>query len=154
MPPRETDKIEKKLVLSAPRARVWRALSDAREFGAWFKARLQGEFRAGSSIHGQITYPGYEHLKLEMQVVAIEPERYFAFRWLPDATDPDKDYSNEPTTLVEFTLEDAPEGGTRLTLVESGYDALPPERRATAFRNNDGGWSEQMKNIETHVARS
>lgn len=149
------DRIEKKILLSAGRARVWRALSDAAEFGQWFRVRLEGAFHAGTTIVGQITYPGYEHLKLEMQIVELVPERYFSYRWRPNATDPQKDYSAEPMTLVEFTLEEAPDApGTLLTIVESGFSRLPPERRAEAFRSNDGGWSAQLKNIERHVAQS
>jgi uncharacterized protein YndB with AHSA1/START domain len=151
----ENDRIQKEIVLSAPRARVWRAISDATEFGQWFRVRLEGTFQAGATIVGQITYPGYEHLKVEMQIVELVPERYFSYRWRPNAVDPNKDYSAEPMTLVEFTLDDAPGvSGTRLTIVESGFAGLPPERRAEAFRSNDGGWSEQLKNIERHVAQA
>ena len=149
------DRIEKKILLSATRPRVWRALSDAAEFGQWFRVRLEGAFQAGTTIVGQITYPGYEHLKVEMQIVELVPERYFSYRWRPNAIDPKKDYSGEPMTLVEFTLDEAPGSkGTRLTIVESGFARLPAERRAEAFRANDGGWSEQLKNIERHVAQS
>jgi uncharacterized protein YndB with AHSA1/START domain len=151
----ENDRIEKKIQLSATRARVWRALSDATEFGQWFRVRLEGAFHAGRTIVGQITYPGYEHLKVEMQIVELVPERYFSYRWRPNAIDPKKDYSAEPMTLVEFTLDEAPGSkGTVLTIVESGFARLPAERRAEAFRANDGGWSEQLKNIERHVAQS
>jgi uncharacterized protein YndB with AHSA1/START domain len=150
----ENDRIEKKIALSAPRARVWRAISDAAEFGQWFRVRLEGTFHAGATIAGQITYPGYEHLKLEMQVVELVPERSLSYRWRPNAVDPNKDYSAEPMTLVEFTLDDASDGkGTLLTIVESGFARLPAERRAEAFRSNDGGWSEQLQNIERHVAQ-
>jgi uncharacterized protein YndB with AHSA1/START domain len=149
----DNDRIEKKILLSASRARVWRAISDAAEFGQWFRVRLEGAFHAGSTIVGQITYPGYEHLRLEMQVVELVPERYFSYRWRPNAVDPNQDYSAEPMTLVEFTLDEAPESrGTLLTIVESGFARLPASRRAEAFRSNDGGWSEQLKNIERHVA--
>jgi len=116
---------------------------------------LEGSFRPGKTIFGRVTYPGYEHLKLEMQIVEVVPERYFSYRWRPNAIDPAKDYSSEPMTLVEFTLEEAPRAeGTLLTIVESGFDRVPVERRAEAFRNNDNGWSEQLKNIERHVAQS
>lgn len=149
------DRIEKKILLSATRSRVWRALSDAAEFGQWFRVRLEGAFHAGTTIVGQITYPGYEHLKVEMQIVELVPERYFSYRWRPNAIDPQKDYSAEPMTLVEFTLEEAPDAqGTLLTIVESGFSRLPAERRAEAFRNNASGWSEQLKNIERHVTQS
>jgi uncharacterized protein YndB with AHSA1/START domain len=144
-----TDRIEKSIILKAPRRRVWLAISDARQFGEWFKVNLNGEFRAGASITGTITYPGYEGLTLEMAIERIEPERLFSYRWHPG--DPRTDYSREPMTLVEFTLEDVP-GGTRLTIVESGFDQLPLSRRADAFRMNEGGWLEQVQNIERHVA--
>jgi uncharacterized protein YndB with AHSA1/START domain len=147
-----TDRIEKQVFLKAPRSRVWRAVVDADEFGAWFGVRLQGAFAEGVTIRGQITYPGYEHVTMEMRVERIEPERYFAYRWHPYAIDPAVDYSSEPTTLVEFTLEDA-EGGTRLTILESGYDRVPLARRAEAFRMNEQGWTEQTRNIERHVSR-
>jgi uncharacterized protein YndB with AHSA1/START domain len=147
-----TDRIEKQVFLKAPRSRVWRAVVDAEEFGAWFGVRLQGAFAEGVTIRGQITYPGYEHVTMEMRVERIEPERYFAYRWHPYAIDPAVDYSSEPTTLVEFTLEEA-EGGTRLTILESGYDRVPLARRAEAFRMNEQGWTEQTRNIERHVSR-
>jgi uncharacterized protein YndB with AHSA1/START domain len=145
-----TDRIEKTTVLRAPRARVWRALTNADEFATWFRARLSGTFAEGASLRGPITYPGYEHLTLEIQIERMRPERYLAYRWRPNAVDPKQDYSAEPTTLVEFTLEDV-DGGTRLTLVESGFDALPPARRDEAWRSNDSGWTEQMQNIRQYV---
>ena len=147
-----TDRIERQILLKAPRARVWRALSNAEEFGNWFGVSFKGKtFEAGKHVQGQITYPGYEHLVFDALVERIEPQRLLAFRWHPAAIDPNFDYSKEPTTLVEFTLEDA-EGGTLLRLVESGFDKIPPSRRLEAFRMNSGGWDEQMKNIEKHVA--
>jgi uncharacterized protein YndB with AHSA1/START domain len=147
-----SDRIEKKVVLRAPRARVWRAIADAEEFGKWFGVKLAGAFVEGAAVRGRITYPGYEHLTFEAWVERIEPERYFAYRWHPYAVDPKVDYSNEPTTLVEFRLEEA-EGGTMLTIVESGFDRIPAGRRAEAFRMNDGGWTQQARNLEGHVAR-
>jgi uncharacterized protein YndB with AHSA1/START domain len=146
-----TDRIEKKVILRAPRSRVWRAITNADEFGTWFGVKLEGAFSEGAAIRGKITYPGYEHLTMELQVERIEPERYFAYRWHPYAVDPAVDYSAEPSTLVEFLLEDA-DGGTSLTIIESGFDKIPVERRAKAFRMNDQGWSEQMRNIERHVS--
>ena len=147
----ETDRIEKKILLRAPRARVWRALTDAEEFGAWFRVKLEGAFIEGATVRGRITYPGYEHVAMEMQVERIEPERLFSYRWHPYAIDPSVDYSKEPTTLVEFVLEDVPDG-TRLTIVESGFDRIPADRRDTAFRMNEGGWDQQIKNIERYVS--
>jgi uncharacterized protein YndB with AHSA1/START domain len=148
----DTDRIEKKITLKTPRSRVWRAIADAKEFGEWFRVKLEGTFQAGAAIRGKIDYPGYEHLTMEMQVERIEPEAYFAYRWHPYAIDPAVDYSKEPTTLVEFRLEDA-DGGTLLTIVESGFDQIPPARRETAFRMNDGGWTQQAQNIERHVSQ-
>lgn len=145
-----TDRIEKKIVLRAPRARVWRAITDSREFGTWFRAVLDGPFVAGERVSGRITYPGYEHLRMDVLVEKIEPERLFSLRWHPSAIEPDVDYSNEPTTLVEFRLEEVAEG-TLLTIVESGFDALPAQRRAEAYRGNEEGWTEQLRNIEAHV---
>lgn len=146
-----TNHIEKSLLLRAPRARVWRALTDAGEFGQWFRVKLEGVFAEGATVRGHITYPGYEHVTMEMQIERMEPERLFSYRWHPYAIDPGTDYSAEPTTLVEFRLEEA-SGGTLLTVVESGFDRLPAHRRAEAFRMNEGGWAEQMGNIQRHVA--
>ncbi len=147
-----TDRIEKRLTLRAPRSRVWRALTAADQFGAWFGVKLEGAFVEGRTIRGRITHPGYEHLAMELQVERIEPEQYFAYRWHPHAVDPTVDYSPEPTTLVEFRLEEV-DGGTVLTLVESGFDRIPDGRRDEAFRSNDGGWTIQMTNIERHVSQ-
>ena len=146
-----TDRIEKTILLRAPRARVWRALTNAEEFGAWFHVKLERAFAEGATVRGKITYPGYEHVTMEILIERMDAERLFSYRWHPYAVSPDVDYSAEPTTLVEFHLEDAT-GGTRLTLVESGFDRLPSGRRAEAFRMNDSGWSEQMGNIERHVS--
>jgi uncharacterized protein YndB with AHSA1/START domain len=146
-----TDRIAKTVTLRAPRARVWRAISNAEEFGAWFGVKFAGEFVAGATIRGHITYPGYEHVMMEVLVDRIEPEHYFSYRWHPYAVDPAVDYSPEPMTLVEFTL-DAANGGTVLTIVESGFDKLPAARRAEAFRMNAGGWTEQIANITRHVS--
>jgi len=149
-----TDRIEREIVLKAPRARVWRALSNAEEFGDWFGVSFKGKaFVAGQSIKGQITYPGYEHLVFEAWIERIEPEQRLSFRWHPAAVDPAADYSQEPTTLVEFELK-AVEGGTLLRLVESGFDKVPASRRQEAFRMNSGGWDEQMGRIAKHVGSS
>lgn len=144
------DKIEKQIVLNAPLARVWRAVSDAEEFGTWFGVDLEGGFREGASISGNITHPGYEHVKWEMVIERIEPERLFSFRWHPYAGDPDFDYGDEPMTLIEMRLEES-DAGTVLTVVESGFDKLPASRRKEAFIRNEEGWEAQMKNIEAHV---
>lgn len=145
-------RIEKRIELKAPVARVWRALTDYREFGAWFRVKLDGPFVPGQVSRGQITYPGYEHLKWEAVVQTMAPERLFSFTWHPYAIDPKTDYSQEPPTLVEFRLEKTA-SGTLLSLTESGFDKIPANRRPEAFRMNDGGWTEQMKNIESYVAQ-
>jgi uncharacterized protein YndB with AHSA1/START domain len=146
-----TDRIEKQVLLRASRARVWRALTNSDEFGAWFRVKLEGPFVEGATTRGRITHPGYEHVTMAMDIARIEPESFFAFRWHPYAVDTKVDYSSETPTLVEFRLEDA-EGGTRLSIVESGFDAVPAGRRDEAFRMNDGGWTQQAKNLATHVA--
>jgi uncharacterized protein YndB with AHSA1/START domain len=146
-----TDRIEKKIVLRASRSRVWRAIANAQEFGTWFRMDLDGEFAEGATITGRLTHPGYEHVTLDIRVERIEPERYFSYRWHPYAIDPAVDYSAEPTTLVEFALENT-EGGTALTIVESGFDRIPLARRAEAFRMNDQGWAGEVKNLERYVS--
>ncbi len=149
---KSTDRIEREILLKAPRSRVWRALSNAEEFGNWFGVALKGRtFVVGEQVRGNITYPGYEHIVFEALIVSMAPERQLSYRWHPAAIDPEVDYSKEPTTLVEFTLE-AVDGGTLLKVVESGFDKIPLSRRSEAFRMNSGGWDAQMKNIEKHVA--
>lgn len=151
-----TDRIEKKVFLKASRSRVWSALADAKKFGTWFRATLEGDFTPGETVHGRILYPGYEHLRLTLVTARVEPETHFSFRWHPYAIDPAVDYSKEPMTLVEFTLEDSVEDGKAgilLTIVESGFDALPASRRAEAFRMNEGGWKAQAENIAKYVAQ-
>jgi uncharacterized protein YndB with AHSA1/START domain len=145
-----TDRIEKRIELKAPISRVWRALTDYREFGQWFSVQIEGPFVPGQPARGQLTYPGYEHLKWEVVVQKMEPERLFSFTWHPYAVDPKMDYSAETPTLVEFRLERTT-SGTLLLLSESGFDKIPSGRRLKAFRMNDGGWTQQMKNIEKHV---
>lgn len=147
-----TDRIERQIHIKAPRSKVWRALADAESFGNWFGVALQGKrFVAGEPCEGNITYPGYEHLMWNVVVERVEPERLLAFRWHPYAVDPNVDYSQEPTTLVTFELEETSDG-TLLRLVESGFDGIPVSRRAEAFRMNSGGWDAQMKNIDAYVA--
>jgi uncharacterized protein YndB with AHSA1/START domain len=146
------DRIEKKILLRASKARVWRALADSKEFGTWFGAKLVGEFSPGATVSGPITTKGYEHLTMTVTVVSVEKERLLAFRWIPYDVDPKADTSVEPTTLVEFHLEEGADG-TLLTVVESGFDKVPLARRAKAFESNSEGWAEQLKNIERHVAQ-
>ena len=145
------DRIEKQIELKAPVSRVWRALTDYREFGEWFRVKFEGPFVAGQVSRGQITHPGYEHLRMEVVVQKIEPERYFSYTWHPYAIDAKVDYSKETPTLVEFRLEKNATG-TLLKETESGFDKIPSGRRAEAFRMNDNGWAQQLKNIESHVA--
>lgn len=150
------DRIEKRIELKAPLSQVWRALTDYREFGEWFRVKLDGPFVPGQVSRGQITYPGYEHVRWEALVEKMERQRLFSFRWPHpksfEKSDTTPDYSGAPTTLVEFRLEKTATG-TLLVLTESGFDKLPNDRRLEAFRRNDGGWAEQMKNIENHVAQ-
>ncbi len=146
------DRIEKQIELKAPVSRVWRALTDYREFGEWFRVKFEGPFVAGQVSRGQITHPGYEHLRMEVVVQTIEPERYFSYTWHPYAIDAKVDYSKETPTLVEFRLEKNATG-TLLKVTESGFDKIPSDRRAEAFRMNDNGWAQQLKNIESHVAQ-
>jgi len=145
------DRIEKEIELKAPVSRVWRALTDYREFGEWFRVKLEGPFVAGQVAEGFITWPGYEHLRMEVVVQKIEPERYFSYTWHPYALDPKIDYSKETPTLVEFTLEKTAKG-TLLKVTESGFDKIPSERRLEAFRMNENGWAQQLKNVESYVA--
>jgi uncharacterized protein YndB with AHSA1/START domain len=166
-----SDRIEKRVTLRAPVSRVWRAIADAKEFGRWFGFALEGPFVAGKTIKGTFSgsvdeaaivahqkSAGVPPSKIRLPgpsavfctVERIEPERYFSFRWIPYGIDADADPENEPTTLVEFRLEAAPEG-TLLTIVESGFDRVPAHRRARAFRMNEGGWAAQSENLRKHV---
>ena len=148
--------IEKQIELKAPVSRVWRALTDYREFGEWFRVKLDGPFVQGQVSRGNMTYPGYEHVKWHAVVQKMEPERLFSFTWPHpkslDRAEYSGDHSNDPTTLVEFRLEKT-KNGTLLRITESGFDQLPGDLRLEAFRRNDGGWTEQMKNIENYVAK-
>ena len=157
-----TDRIEKRVVLRAPRERVWRAVSDAKEFGTWFGVEFAEPFRAGKRMTGKIVptrvdpevakmQEPYTGATFEWSVEAIEPMQRIAFRWHPFAIERDYDYSKEPTTLVVFELADVA-GGTELRITESGFDAIPLERRAKAFAANEGGWTHQTKLVERYVA--
>ena len=149
-----TDRIERKVLIKAPRSRVWRALSDAGEFGDWFGVNFKGKtFVVGKHVQGKITYPGYEHLDMDVLIERIVPEQLLSWRWHPAAIDPKVDYSREPTTLVVFELQEF-DGGTMLTVVESGLDKIPLARRAEVFRLNSSGWDQQMENIKKHVAKA
>ena len=148
-----TDRIETRVEVNAPRSRVWRAISTAQEFATWFGLQLDGEFTAGATVRGRLTIKGYEHLTLDLGIERIEPEQYFSYRWHPYAIDPKVDYSAEPTTLVEFRLDEIAGGkGTAVTIVESGFDRIPLARRAEAYRMNDKGWAGQTKKLAAYVA--
>ena len=156
-----TDRIEKKILLHAPRERVWRALTDSTEFGAWFGVRFDGPFAPGALLHGVVVcttvnaevaaaQKPYEGLPCDITVERMEPQRLFSYRWHPGAVEPGDDYSGEPTTLVVFELEDAPDG-ILLTVTESGFDQIPLERRAKAFTENEQGWGMVVKLIEEYL---
>ena len=152
-----SDRIEKRIELKAPLSRVWRALTDYREFGEWFRVKLDGPFVPGEVSRGQMTHPGYEHVKWEAVVQKMEAQRLFSFTWphpkSHEKADYPPDYSKEPSTVVEFRLEKTA-NGTVLTVTESGFDKLPADRRLEAFRRNEGGWTEQMKNLEAYLAKN
>jgi uncharacterized protein YndB with AHSA1/START domain len=147
-----TDRIEKQIFIKAPRQRVWRALTDPKEFGQWFRVNLAKGFSAGARTTGNVTYEGYEHIEFSVTVEQMVPERLLSWRWVPNAIDPARDYSREPTTLVVFELEEAP-GGTLLKVTESGFDKVPSDRRTQAYRGNEQGWGIQVENIARHVSR-
>lgn len=152
-----SDRIERQIELKAPVSRVWRALTDYHEFGQWFGVKLDGPFVPGQLSRGVMTYPGCEHIKWEAVVQKMEPERLFSFTWPQikslNPAEYSADYSNNPRTLVEFWLEET-KNGTLLRVIESGFDQLPGDFRLEAFRRNEGGWIEQLKNIEAHVAKA
>ena len=159
-----SDRIEKEVLLRAPLERVWRAISDADQFGQWFGVRFDGPFVAGATVTGVMTPTEVDDEVAKMQephagksdawqIVAVEPQRRLAFRWHPFAVEPDVDYSKEPTTLIEFTLEEKPEG-VMLTVTESGFDRIPLERRARAFTANEEGWTMVITLIEKYLAQN
>lgn len=147
------DRIEKRIALHAPVHKVWKALTDYREFGEWFRVKIEAPFVIGKVSRGHITYPGYEHISWEAAVQKSEPEKLFSFTWHPYAIDPKKDYSKEKPTLVEFKLE-ASKADTILFITESGFDKIPSERRLEAYQMNDSGWTEQLKNIQSYVEKT
>jgi uncharacterized protein YndB with AHSA1/START domain len=146
-----TDRIEKEIVLRAPRSRVWNALANSEQFSTWFGVKLSGAFAPGARVHGQFTLPGHGLVTVEIAIERMDPESRMSYRWHPYAFEAGVDYSSEPTTLVEFQLEEVAEG-TRLKVVESGFDLIPAARRAEAFHMNDAGWAEQLENIARYVA--
>src|SRR3712207_4446077 len=159
-----SDRIEKEVVLRAPLERVWRAISDAGEFGQWFGVRFDGPFVAGKSVTGTITPTAVDEEVARAQqphagksdswqIVALEPQRRLAFRWHPYAVESGADYSQEPTTLVEFTLTET-DDGVLLRIVESGFDAIPTDRRVAAFEANSEGWAAQTELVRKYLALS
>ncbi|MDQ2834133.1 MAG: SRPBCC family protein [Acidobacteriota bacterium] len=147
------DHIEKQIEITAPTSRVWQALTDSKQFGEWFQVNIDGPFTAGKPAAGQLTYPGYEGVRLEVTVKTIEPETYFAYTWHPNPCDAKADYTSEPPTLVEFRLKPT-SIGTLLTVRESGFTNIPGARQAEAFRNNDNGWLKQMESLKTYAEKS
>jgi uncharacterized protein YndB with AHSA1/START domain len=150
-PTTSKDRIEKQVSLEAPRPRVWRALTDVSQFNSWFGVSLTTPFEPGAEVSGKIEIKGYDHVTMRIWIEKMEPERFFSFRWHPYAVEPGVDYTAEPTTLVSFTLEEVAEG-TKLTIIESGFDAIPASRRAKAFSMNDQGWTGQAENIRKFLA--
>lgn len=146
-----SDRIEKIVTLDAPRSRVWQAITDHRQFNQWFGVALTTPFTPGAAVSGLNTHPKYAHLTLTIWIESVDPERFFSFRWHPYAIEEGVDFSAEPTTLVSFTLDDAG-AGTRLTIVESGFDAIPESRRAKAFGMNDRGWTAQAENLRKFLS--
>ena len=157
-----TDRIKKQVVLHAPMDRVWRAISDSQEFGRWFGVRIDGPFVAGTSVTATITGTTVDEEVAELQrphagakatwqIVAVEPSRRLAYRWHPFAVDANVDYDGEPTTLVEFTVSPTPDG-VLLSIVESGFDAIPAARRSAAFEANSGGWAKQVELVRKYLA--
>jgi uncharacterized protein YndB with AHSA1/START domain len=159
-----TDRIEKKILLHAPLNRVWRALTDSKEFGTWFGIEFNSPFSPGAAMKGVIigtkvndevakAQKPYEGIVFAISIERMEPERLFSFRWHPNAVDPKMDYSNEPTTLIEFVLAEVSDG-VMLTVTESGFDRIPLERRAKAFTANEQGWGMVVKLIEAYLAQT
>jgi uncharacterized protein YndB with AHSA1/START domain len=159
-----TDRIEKKVLIRAPRSRVWRAIADVEQFGEWFGVKFDQPFARGAAMRGALIGTAvdpkiaeaqrqHKDLPFEITIDRIEPERVFSFRWHPFAIDRSVDYSKEPTTLIVFALEDVP-GGTMLTVTESGFDQVPLARRADAFTANEQGWSIMVTLVEKYVAQN
>lgn len=146
-----TDRIERQVHIKAPQDKVWRALTNAEEFGAWFGVNFTSKsFVPGKRTQGKIIIPGYDHIVMDILIERIEPKKLFSYRWHPYAVDTSRDYTKEEATLVVFELKEV-EDGTLLTVVESGFDKIPAERRQEAYRMNTGGWTAQMENICKHV---
>lgn len=145
-----SDYIKQSIDIAAPVERVYRALTDHGEFGAWFRVAIEGPFELGKVARGNILHPGFEHVTWKARIVAMDAPTLFSFTWHPYAVKDDIDYDEEIPTLVEFRLKPTA-GGTHLTVTESGFDAVPEARRAEALRMNTGGWTQQVQNIKRHV---
>jgi len=144
------NRIERSVDLKSAPSKVWKALTDHKQFDQWFSIRLNGPFAVGTTVAGNLTFEGMEHVSVEFTVTALEPESRFAYKWHPGAIDPSIDYSKEPETLVEFTL--MPQGsGTKLTVVETGFEKIPGGRRLEAFRMNTEGWVGQLEALVNYV---
>jgi uncharacterized protein YndB with AHSA1/START domain len=147
------ESIEKQIEIAAPVSRVWHALTDFRQFGEWFRVKMEDPFLPGKPAAGQVTHPGYEHVRMQIVIQAMEPEKLFSYTWHPYAVDPKLSYSEEVPTLVEFRLQPTATG-TLLTVTESGFEKIPSARRAEAYRRNDGGWTQQMQNVQAYVCKA
>ena len=152
MPAVSTGRITKEIMIKAPRTKVWKALTELNQFQQWFGAALDTPFTPGARSRGHVTEKGWEHVQMDIQIERMEPEHTFTYRWLPFAIDAKRDYSKETRTLVEFTLDEV-NGGTKVTVVESGFDLVPADRRAEAFKMHEGGWEGQLKNIQKYAER-
>ena len=146
----DQDEIRKVVDLAAPVARVWQAITDHKEFGEWFRVRLDNPFEVGVTTTGKLTFPGHEDMEWVSRTEQLEHERLFAFSWPPNAVDPDTEYDKDAKVLVEFRLEPT-ESGTRLTITESGFQQFPESKRLEVLRSNTEGWDIQAKNVTSHV---
>lgn len=144
------DKLVKVVDIKAPVSRVWQALTDHRQFGEWFRVDLNEPFAPGSRSTGLTLYPGYEGHEWLAVIETMEPETLFAFHWNHEDIEPGVPLAQQPTTRVEFRLEDTG-SGTRLTITETGFAALPEHKRVEAIRLNTQGWDIQAKNISDYV---
>lgn len=142
--------IESDVVIDAPIDQVWHAVANNAGISGWFGTRFDDPFVAGQTAHGTVVYPGYEGLKLEIDIEQIREPELFSFRWHSHAADPEQDYSAEPKNLVEFRLRPA-DGGTRVTVRESGFDAMPADRAADAYAAHTEGWPMQLGKLAEHL---
>jgi uncharacterized protein YndB with AHSA1/START domain len=148
----EISSIEKRILIRAPRERVWRAIANAEEFSKWFGVKIDGVFEPGARVKMTATNKGYEGMVVYVTIEQMEPDRFLSWRWHPGAPQPDVDYSAEPTTLVEFHVEDA-EGGAMLTVRETGFDQISLARRAGVYKDNVGGWEAQTQSLARYIGQ-